>query len=444
MRPPERTSLRVVDVVRSCGLVAIFVGALLGAVASSGPAGAAVCSPPKTPAKASLELRSGELRYDYDLNTAEIREVVNGLQGYVAGPWHLPIGLTVAELSVRYETGFYYWKAQSVGHCVALAETAVSIGYDEMTVYVSREYPEGSCEYDAISAHEEEHVRINREVLQAYEGKFKAALARVLQGKKAIFAHTKDEARRAYLRELRRQVDSVASEMASERNRRNGAIDSEDNYRRLMAPCANWHGVARPASDPTRPDRQAAARPPAEGESAEGARPMSGPTAGPPAETNPADDQVAGSATGEAPSPAPGSDADPATLVAQGRRLSKANAEQLESALKSLPYHFPTRARLLGFYFHNGLSELGPAATIEARRRHVLWLIENRPDSPLAERPEALIDPAGSALADPEGYREAKDLWLAQAEKNQDDAAVRRHAAAFLRRHDAALSKTLP
>ncbi len=81
-------------------------------------------------------------------------------------------------------------------------------------------------------------------------------------------------------------------------------------------------------------------------------------------------------------------DQDLVNLVQKGRQLSKANAKRLESALKSIPYDFPTRARLLGFYFHSSLPNFGRTTTIKARRRHILWLIENHPDSSITELPE--------------------------------------------------------
>ncbi len=130
-------------------------------------------------------------------------------------------------------------------------------------------------------------------------------------------------------------------------------------------------------------------------------------------------------------------------LVQEGRQLSKANVKRLETALKSIPYDFPTRARLLGFYFHSSLSIFGRTATIKARRRHILWLIENHPDSSVAGLPEAAIEPSGHQLADEEGYRRAKELWLDQTEKKKDDTAVRLNAAKFLQLHDKAIADTL-
>ncbi|MGI9507276.1 MAG: hypothetical protein ACR2RE_29900, partial [Geminicoccaceae bacterium] len=288
----------------------------------------------------------------------------------------------MAELGTHYDTKFYYRKAQGGGHCVALAEANFAVGYDDITIYISSEYPEGSCEYTSILAHEQEHVRINREILRAYEGKFKDALRRVLQGKKTIFAHQKEEARSAYVLELRRQLKSVVAEMAAARNRKNGAIDTQDNYRRVLAQCDNWRSGNLQGSGLDARSEHANIENPVEATqvvSASGAESASGPVQL--ADTAGSGGHEAASEPSEPAEHGLKTEQDEVELVRQGRRLSKANAKQLESALKSLPYDFPTRARLLGFYFHKGLLNFGRATTIEARRRHILWLIENHPDS---------------------------------------------------------------
>ncbi len=208
----------------------------------SGTALGSVCSPPNSAAKASLQLRQGDPQYVHDLDTAGIRKIVSDLQGDVAGPWHLPIGLTVAELGMRYETTLLYRKAQMVGHCVALAEAKVTVGYKNITVYITSEYAEGTCEFNAILAHEQEHVQINQHLLKVYKVKFQEGLRRVLRSKKVIFAHRKAEARSAYVGEFDRQLKHVVAKMVADRNRRNGAIDTRDSYLRLLAQCDNWLG----------------------------------------------------------------------------------------------------------------------------------------------------------------------------------------------------------
>ena len=137
-------------------------------------------------------------------------------------------------------------------------------------------------------------------------------------------------------------------------------------------------------------------------------------------------------------------DQDLVNLVQEGRQLSKANVKQLESALKTLPLHLPTRARLLGFYFHSSLPIFGRTATIKARRRHILWLIENHPDSSIAGLPEATINPSGHQLADEEGYQQARELWLKQVERNKNNEKVQLNAAKFGQLPEKAVAETAP
>jgi hypothetical protein len=134
--------------------------------------------------------------------------------------------------------------------------------------------------------------------------------------------------------------------------------------------------------------------------------------------------------------PRPRAPTSPTSLSAaeaarDGARLSAYEALLLEQRLTANPSDLTDRARLLGYYFSASLKVSGPVATREARRRHILWLIENRPDTDLAGLSEATIDPAGHELADRPGYDKARVLWLEQVRKRPADAAVLRHAAKF-------------
>lgn len=222
------------------GLIVVFAVTVIWTATLSGAALAFLCSPPKSAAKVSLELELGEPQYIYDLDTAGIRDVVSDIRGYVAGPWHLPLGLTVARLGMDFETRFFIRKAQGAGYCVALAEAKVTAGYKDLRVYISGNYAEGSCEFDAILAHEREHVQIDREVLDNYEAKIQAVLGRMRRGKKVIFVHRKSAARSAYVLYLQRWLKPVAAEMKAVLDRKNGAIDTRENYRRILTQCDGW------------------------------------------------------------------------------------------------------------------------------------------------------------------------------------------------------------
>lgn len=126
----------------------------------------------------------------------------------------------------------------------------------------------------------------------------------------------------------------------------------------------------------------------------------------------------------------------PVQLVREGRSLCAKAAEQLEVWLGKRADDLPVRYRLLGYYFHNGPDEIGVARTIEARRRHIFWLIQHSPASEVAGFPEATIDPAGHPLADAPGYAEGGRLWLEQSDQPSAVPAVFLNGARFFQLND--------
>jgi len=128
--------------------------------------------------------------------------------------------------------------------------------------------------------------------------------------------------------------------------------------------------------------------------------------------------------------------ANPSRLAYEGRRLSPDEVRRFESGLQSNPDDSSARTRLLGYYFATSLRVAGAGPTISARRRHILWIIQNRPEAEIAGLPESTIDPIGHALADKEGYQQARALWLQQIKNRRSDTRVLAHAAKFLQLHD--------
>ena len=108
----------------------------------------------------------------------------------------------------------------------------------------------------------------------------------------------------------------------------------------------------------------------------------------------------------------------------QGSGLTRQEAAGLEDALAKSPTDVTARAKLLEYYFGTHSPDISIDERIRARRRNILWLIANQPDSPLLWASAATIDPRGQQLADPEGYQEAKELWLKQTGKSGVSAAT--------------------
>lgn len=217
----------------------LFVLLALITVTKADDAQAALCASPKKPAQVEIAFLTGDLVLDHSLDQAGLRAINSGIDGFPHGGWHRPLGLTVSQLGHQYSTNFTFRKVTG-GYCVALKSAEIRVGYTEMTVYVSSDYPEDSCEYKAILEHEREHVEINRRVLESFEAKIKQAVARTVTGKRAIRVYNEAEARSAYLLALKRSLEPVLDALESQRQRRSAKIDSKDSYRRVLSRCDGW------------------------------------------------------------------------------------------------------------------------------------------------------------------------------------------------------------
>ena len=131
----------------------------------------------------------------------------------------------------------------------------------------------------------------------------------------------------------------------------------------------------------------------------------------------------------------------PEQIVQQGASISQSAAQALEAQLETNPEDLTARAKLLGYYWYQWMRP-GEAVSKAARRRHILWLIEHHPDSPVAGVEEASLTEFGNALVDPEGYQQARKLWLSLMEANKGNAALLGNVARFFQMTDKSLAET--
>ena len=225
--------------VRRTGFLALAALAALAAVALSCHAAEAKCRAPVDKPKVRLNMLMGELEVNHDLGRDRIKALSDKVIGHVQGPWHVPLGLTHSATSARYETAFTYSRDRGM-YCVSLTKAEISVGLVELTVYVSNEYARGTCQYEAIHAHEMDHVKRNREVMKRYQERIRKALSRVLRAKRVIRVYNKAEARSAYILAFQRAVKPLLRDLIAEQGRANARIDTERSYRAIFAQCPEW------------------------------------------------------------------------------------------------------------------------------------------------------------------------------------------------------------
>ena len=122
---------------------------------------------------------------------------------------------------------------------------------------------------------------------------------------------------------------------------------------------------------------------------------------------------------------------EPHDLALQGRGLTEAEVEQLETSLQEHPEDLATRARLLGFYLMQDSEE-----SRAARARHVLWTVRNHPDSALAGSPYCQLH-----LGIDADFDQLEAAWSEAVERHADQPRVLSNAANFFLLFDLARAK---
>jgi tetratricopeptide (TPR) repeat protein len=113
--------------------------------------------------------------------------------------------------------------------------------------------------------------------------------------------------------------------------------------------------------------------------------------------------------------------------------------QSLEAALEKSPNDRGTRVALIRLYLSSSAT-LEPAKIIEARRKHILWLVNNSPQDPVFLSSAATIDAVSPPLADPDGFRTVSAAWRSHLALPNVSVVVLRNAAFFFRLADKALA----
>lgn len=121
--------------------------------------------------------------------------------------------------------------------------------------------------------------------------------------------------------------------------------------------------------------------------------------------------------------------------IRQGTDLNPEDVTRLEEKIGTDPHDLAARGQLLGYYFRHEYDQRSDGLMREKRAQHILWLIQNVPES--------------SLLASPEGqlydyrYAEARKAWQDQVARNPGNTTVLFHAAEALTLNDRELARDL-
>jgi len=207
------------------------------------PALAGCPGDPKFDPHSVLHLASTPLqpRYFHNVSTAQIESMRHAQ--FHNKMMHNP-GLTLAEQELKsdYQMGGMR-RGRTGEYCIWVESLSLDFSYKRMDVYISSQYPEGSCQYNVILGHENQHVDINNRTLQIYYSMMRKALwnARSIPTKaKPLPVRSLSQGKAILTRRINGILNPLNERFKKAVRAENAKIDTIANYRATQAKCSSW------------------------------------------------------------------------------------------------------------------------------------------------------------------------------------------------------------
>jgi len=173
--------------------------------------------------------------YVHSLSKSEISSLENESSGHLREA----VGLTLV-LAGAVQTHMGEAQAQSGASC-AVVESVRILPMKEVTVYVAREYTVGSCNFDAVRRHEDEHVAIARRLVSEYRPRLLRAVTglRLQSPGFATQAIEENASTRMIASEVLSAVQGVIDELQQAMRDANRLLDQRDTGKTLSK-CSSW------------------------------------------------------------------------------------------------------------------------------------------------------------------------------------------------------------
>ena len=177
--------------------------------------------------------------YNHRLNIAGIRNLFLTRGQAVAATHERALGVTYSEI-VFYIAGNTTIVPRGAGYCVYLETVDAEFGWKRTEVHIASEFPRGTCEYNAVLDHENQHLSIIKSAVSESAPRVRAELERELRRQPPIFTRNPQTAADRAVEDLYGRMQGVVARFQQAQAGRHGVIDSSRNYGAIADLCPNW------------------------------------------------------------------------------------------------------------------------------------------------------------------------------------------------------------
>ncbi|HEC90886.1 MAG TPA: hypothetical protein ENI55_04390 [Alphaproteobacteria bacterium] len=182
----------------------------------------------------------GEVTYKTGNTRSDLKRIQQRHGKMATASGWFPLGLTLSELRVEMRISTRAYPTGQGRYCAVPASVDIDLGYPKFTIYVDRRYRRGSCEYRAISEHEERHVAIYQNRLDRLISWVRESMAREISRIKPVIAVSPGDGAEKIKRRLGRKLAPLIKRLQRATDAGNREIDSRTSYVRVQRRCRNW------------------------------------------------------------------------------------------------------------------------------------------------------------------------------------------------------------
>jgi hypothetical protein len=184
--------------------------------------------------KIKVKLVRKEPAFHHDKSIASLTKYSSNGSEDIYTSTHRTLGVTVSRPSLKTQIQYY----SSVDKkCLFLSEYDIIVTFTSFHVYVAKEYKNGGCAYNAVLKHENQHVAIEKQQLEALVQRLRASVTEVEPKLKNISANSAKGLNAAASKLItpifKREGNIYRAKSAKE----NGKIDTSYSYAAVHASC---------------------------------------------------------------------------------------------------------------------------------------------------------------------------------------------------------------
>ncbi len=178
----------------------------------------------------------GRVVYDHSKSRSQFASVAG--KGFSKNT----LGVTISKLQIDGTTETNISKVPG-GYLVYITDVNMQLFYGDIVVLIDKKYPVGSCEYNAIIAHENKHVGIARMVIDFYAPYVKKEIERIIKDIEPVVVRSNASTSSVNFRfstEIQNRLKPMMALIQDQLEKGNAMQDTPEIYAQDTAGCSNW------------------------------------------------------------------------------------------------------------------------------------------------------------------------------------------------------------